>query len=105
EGFSELIYTATLDYNWGDFSARVDYRFRDDYIEGLGGDIESDEFYAAEYRLDAELAYRIRDGLTIFATGSNLTDQPQVSYQGYSQFVEDASYAGRKFTFGVEYGF
>lgn len=105
EGFSSELYTFTLDYALGDFSARVDYRYRGDYIEGLGDNIESDEFYAAEYRVDAEATYQLQKGLFLFATASNLTDEPQVSYQGYSQFVEDASFAGRKFTFGVEYNF
>lgn len=105
EGFSEILYTAALDYVWGDFKARVDYRYRDEYIEGLGDDIESDEFYDKEYRLDAEVSYRIRENLWVFVTGTNLTNEPQVSYQGYPGFVEDASYHGRKYTFGVELTF
>ncbi|MDQ8204136.1 TonB-dependent receptor [Pelagicoccus sp. SDUM812003] len=105
EGFSELLYTATLDYNLGNLSARIDYRFRDDYIEGLGDDIESDEFYAAEERVDAEVSYQVNEGVRLFATATNLTDRPQISYQGYAQFVEDASFAGRKFTFGAEFEF
>ena len=105
EGFSELLYTFTLDYAWGNLSARLDYTFRDDYIEGLGSDIESDEFYAAEDRVDAEVQYRFSDNLQAFLTGSNLTDEPQVSYQGYRPFVEDASFSGRKYTMGVRYEF
>jgi TonB-dependent receptor len=104
-GFSDKIYTATVDYAWSGFTARVDYRFRGDFIEGLGSDIESDEFFAEEYRVDAELAYRIRPGVFIYATGTNLTDQPQVSYQGFPPFVEDANIAGPKYTFGMEFGF
>ncbi len=105
EGFSEEIYTAMLEYNWGGFNARIDYRYRDDYIEGLGSDIESDEFYAAEERWDAELHYRFTEHLVLSATGVNLTDSPQISYQGYPQFVEDASYSGRKYSIGLRYDF
>jgi TonB-dependent receptor len=105
EGFSKYLYTATIDYNWGKWSARLDYRYRDDYIEGLGSDIESDEFYAAEERYDAELYYSLTDQFTLYATGTNLTANPQVSYSGYSRFVEDASYSGRKFIFGARYQF
>jgi TonB-dependent receptor len=105
EGFSKYLYTATLDYNWGKLSARLDYRYRDDYIEGLGSDIESDEFYAAEERFDAEVYYNFTDQFSLYATGTNLTDRPQVSYSGYSRFVEDASYSGRKFVFGARYEF
>ncbi|MDR2213580.1 MAG: TonB-dependent receptor, partial [Pseudomonadales bacterium] len=105
EGFSKYLYTATLDYNWGNFSARLDYRYRDDYIEGLGSDIESDEFYAAEERFDAELYYNFTGQFSLYATGMNLTNEPQVSYSGYSRFVEDASYSGRKFVIGARYEF
>jgi TonB-dependent receptor len=105
EGFSAYLFTGTLDYVWGNFSARVDYRYRDDYIEGLGDTIETDEYYAAEERVDAEIGYRVRKDLLLFANVTNFTKQPQVSYQGYPQFVEDASFAGRKYTFGVEYSF
>jgi len=105
EGFSDTILTLALDYDWKNFSARLDYHYRSDYIEGLGDDIESDEFYAAEYRVDYQMAYRLMENLELYMNVSNLTEEPQISYQGYSQFVEDASYSGRKFTFGAEYSF
>lgn len=105
EGFSDEIYTLALDYAWGGFSARVDYTFRSDYIEGLGGDIESDEFFGEVKRVDAEIAYEVRPGLILFATGSNITDEPLASYQGFSMFVEDASLPGPKYTFGAEFRF
>ncbi|MCB1120488.1 MAG: TonB-dependent receptor [Verrucomicrobiae bacterium] len=105
EGFSDEIYTLALDYAWSGFSARVDYTFRSDYIEGLGDDIESDEFFGEVKRVDAEIAYQIRPGFIIFATGANITDEPLVSYQGYPMFVEDASLPGPKYTFGAEFRF
>ena len=105
EGFSDFLATASLEYDWKGFNARLDYRTRSEYVEGLGDSIETDEFYASEYRLDAEIGYRLRDGLTLFATVTNLTDRGQISFAGYRRFVEDASYAGRKWTFGAEYSF
>ncbi|OFE13283.1 hypothetical protein PHACT_09150 [Pseudohongiella acticola] len=105
EGFSELLYTATLNYTWRNLDARVDYTYRDDYIEGLGSTIESDEFYAAEDRIDAEVHYSFSDRMRGFITATNLTDEPQVSYQGYPGFVEDTSFSGRKYTIGLRYDF
>lgn len=104
-GFSDVIYTATLDYAWSGFTLRADYRFRGDYIEGLGSDIESDEFFGQSERVDIEVAYRIRPGFFVYATGTNLTDVPLVSYQGFPMFVEDSSIPGPKYTFGVEFEF
>ncbi len=105
EGFSDTIFTGTLEYARGNFRGRIDYRYRSDYIEGLGDSIESDEYYAAEERVDAEISYQLRRGLTVFANVTNFTDRPQVSYSGYPFFVEDTSFAGRKYTFGLEYSF
>jgi TonB-dependent receptor len=104
EGFSPRLYTATVDYQWKSIQARVDYYFRDDYIEGLGSDIESDEFFGQEQRLDAEVHYWLPGRkLRLSATATNLTNEPQVSYQGYPSFVEDASFSGRKFQFNVRW--
>lgn len=104
-GFSEYLFTASLEYAWRNFVARADYRYRDDYVEGLGTNIESDEYFSAEEKVDAELGYQLREGLTLFVNGTNLTDRPQVSYQGFRPFVEDASISGRKYTVGLEYRF
>jgi len=104
-GFSKTLMTASLDYTGGGFSVRLDYRYRDDFVEGLGSSIESDEYFSAEERVDAEISYRIRKGLTVYVAGTNITNRPQVSYQGYPQFVEDASWAGAKYTVGLEYSF
>lgn len=104
-GFSDFLFTGTLEWAWNGFDIRADYIFRDDYVEGLGDSIESDEFYAAEQRVDLSASYTFGHGLRAFANVINLTDEPQVSYSGYPQFVEDASLSGRKFTFGLEYTF
>lgn len=104
-GFSKFMFTGTLEWAWKGFNVRGDYRFRDAYVEGLGDSIESDEFYDAEQRIDLEGSYTFASGLKTFATVTNLTDEAQVSYSGYSQFVEDANLTGRKFTFGLGYKF
>jgi TonB-dependent receptor len=104
-GFSPYLFTGSLEYARGRLRVRGDYRYRDDYVEGLGSDIESDEFYSAEERVDAEISFEIRKGLSVYASGTNLTNRPQVSYQGFKPFVEDASIAGRKYTVGLEYSF
>jgi len=104
-GFSKFLFTASLEWAWHGFEIRGDYIYRDDYVEGLGDSIESDEFYAAEQRVDVRAAYSFTKNLRLYAAVTNLTDEPQVSYSGYRQFVEDASLTGRKYRFGLEYKF
>lgn len=104
-GFSKFMFTSTVEWAWRGLNVRADYRYRDAYIEGLGDSIESDEFYDAEQRVDMEASYTFDNGVQLIATGTNLTDEAQVSYSGYSQFVEDANLTGRKFTFALGYKF
>jgi TonB-dependent receptor len=105
EGFSKYLLTTSLSWNWNRFGVRADYRYRDAYIEGLDADIDTDEWFSAREQVDAELSFRIRKGLNFFASGTNLTHRPQISYTGQKVFPEDISYSGRKFNFGLEYKF
>jgi TonB-dependent receptor len=105
EGFSKYLLSSSLSYAWGRFTARVDYRYRDSYIEGLDVSNDTDEWFSAREQVDAELTFRIRKNLSFFASGTNLTLRPQVSYTGEPEFPEDVSYSGRKYTFGLEYRF
>jgi len=104
-GFSKFLFTGTLSWAWHGFEIRGDYIFRDDYVEGLGDSIETDEFYAAEQRVDLQASYGFANGLRAYASVINLTDEAQLSYAGYRPFVEDVSLTGRKFTFGLQYSF
>ncbi len=104
-GFSDYLFTSSLSYAWGKFRARVDYRYRAEYIEGLDDSVDTDEWFAAREAVDAEIGYRFNQGLSFFAAGSNLTNRPQISYTGSKLFPEDISYNGRKYTFGLEYKF
>jgi TonB-dependent receptor len=105
EGFSDYLFTSSLEYAWAGLRARVDYRYRAAYIEGLDDSVDTDEWFSAREQVDAEISYRIRKGLSVFVTGTNLTHRPQISYTGSPKFPEDISYSGRKFSFGVDYSF
>lgn len=104
-GFSDFLLTGTLEWAWKGFNIRGDYITRSDYVEGLGSDIESDEFFGPEERLDLSASYKFGGGLRIFGSVINVTDESQFSYQGYESFAEDANLTGRKFTFGLGYTF
>ncbi len=104
-GFSDFLFTGTLEYNYAGFNIRGDYIYRSDYVEGLGDSIESDEFFGPEQRFDLAASYQFNNGLRLFANVINLTDQEQYSYQGFDPFVEDTNLTGRTFTFGAGYRF
>lgn len=104
-GFSDYIFTGSLSWAWGNFRARADYRYRSDYIEGLDATAIEDEWFSAREQVDAEFGYRFTKNLSLFASGTNLTHRPQVSYTGTRIYPEDVSYSGRKYSIGLEYRF
>ena len=104
-GFSDYLFTSSLSYAWGNFRARADYRFRSEYIESLEGSIIEDEWFSAREQVDAEVSYRLGKGMSLFASGTNLTHRPRVAYTGQKVYPEDVEYSGRKYTFGIEYKF
>lgn len=104
-GFSDFVFAGTLEWAWESIVLRADYIYRSDYVEGLGSDIESDEFFGPEERLDFSGSYTFPNGLELFGNVVNVTDEPQFSYQGFEPFVEDANIVGRTFNFGARYTF
>lgn len=104
-GFSDFLFTGTLEWAWKGFNLRGDYIYRKDYVQSLGDSPEDDDYYAAEQRVDLSASYSLRNGFKAKASVINLTNEAQAVYVGYRQFVKDANISGRKFTFSVEYAF
>ncbi|MES2695271.1 MAG: TonB-dependent receptor [Verrucomicrobiota bacterium] len=104
-GFSDYIFTSSLEYVQGKFRGSVSYRYRSDYLSALGSTRDSDDIFAAREQVDAEVSYRFARKLRLFASGDNLTQRPQVSYFAYPINVEDNSQFGWRATCGVEYSF
>lgn len=100
-----LPFPSSSTYAWGKFRARADYRFRSAYTEGLDNNTINDEWFSAREQVDAEIGYDLGKNLRLFATGTNLTHPPQVSYTGGPESPEDISSSVRKFSFGVDDSF
>ncbi len=82
-GFSDTIYYAALEYVRGKFRGQLSYRYRSDYLEGLDVDNTFDDYFGANDSLDWESSYQLTKSLKLFLNLNNLTDEPQISYQGY----------------------
>ncbi len=104
-GFSDCLFTSSLHYVWRNFRARVDYRYRADYIEGLDASAIEDEWFAAVSRSMPRWASGFERGSAFLPPAPTSPTGPQVSCTGTKVFPEDVSYSGRKYTFGAEYRF
>lgn len=108
-GLSEVVWNATLFYERGGFSARVNSRYRDGFVgevAGFGGartgsDIEE------ETLLDAQISYQFQrgalDGLTLLAQGYNLTDEPFQSVDAFWGLPTEYQSFGATYSIGFSW--
>jgi len=85
-GFSDKIYNAALEYAGGGFRARLSYTYRSDFLEGLDGNGPLfDDYFGAYESLNWESSYQLNRTTRLYFNVNNLTDEPQISYQGVNR--------------------
>ena len=106
-GFSDKIYNSALEYAGGGFRARLSYTFRSDFLEGLDGNEFFDDYFGAYESLNWESSYQLTRSTRLYLNVNNLTDEPQISYQGRGRpdNPEDYTTYGWRATVGVSLRF
>src|SRR5690606_22309058 len=76
------------------FSARVTYNWRDKYFTNVSG---GRDLWTMDYTsVDASVAYKINDHLTVALEGMNLLDEKYHSYSQVEQLTRGAYLSGRR---------
>jgi iron complex outermembrane receptor protein len=106
EGLAETSMNAVLYYENNDFSGRISYTQRDDFLlftSSLGGL----PIYNEEYtQIDASLSYDFGDsGFAVTLEGINLNDEAVVTFAGDTSRLISYRNFGRRFALGVRYKF
>ncbi|MCD7098543.1 TonB-dependent receptor [Stenotrophomonas sp. MMGLT7] len=107
-GLSKNSYNATLFYEGRQFSGRVSYTHRDDYLTQVpateaGFDVHG---MKAINTVDASLSWKIDDRLELSLEGINLTNEASDEWVGSAwQLPLQYSETGRQFLLGVRYKF
>ncbi|WP_265561661.1 TonB-dependent receptor [Sphingomicrobium arenosum] len=111
-GLSEWVVNGTAYYEKNGIQARVSARYRSEFLAEVSGLSLSRDFDIAEAELllDAQIGYEFQpgsslEGLSILATGSNLTNEPFVTYRNEEYLVRDYNNYGRTFSVGFNYRF
>ncbi|MDP3071847.1 MAG: TonB-dependent receptor [Opitutaceae bacterium] len=81
-GFSDKIYNAALEYAGAGLRARLSYTYRSDFLEGLDANEFFDDYFEAYESLNWESSYQLDRRTRLFLNVNNITDEPQISYQG-----------------------
>lgn len=99
EGLSENSYNLVGMYEWGDWSFRLAYNWRDDYLRTTSGNgTQNLPIYNKDYgQLDASLNWRINDNFSLRLDGVNLTDSRTDTYQGFKNRHRDSFLGDRRY--------
>ena len=112
-GLSDTVANLTLYYENNNFSARVNGRYRDDFLGEVSGfgDGRNLRLVKEETIVDAQIGWTFTgdnwtNGLTIYAQGFNLTDEPFVTFnKGDARQVIDYQRYGKSYLVGATYHF
>jgi iron complex outermembrane receptor protein len=111
-GLSKWVVNSTLYYEKYGFNARVSGRYRSEFLAEVSGlSLKRDLVSAkSEFLVDAQLGYEFRSGpltgLSILASGYNLTNEPFVTYQNDDERqIRDHQNYGRNYMLGFSYKF
>ena len=78
---AENTYNAMLGYEKGGLSLRLTAAYRDEYLDELGSDAETDRFVKDHLQIDASAKYRFTDRVQGFVEFVNMGDEPYVAFQ------------------------
>jgi phosphoribosylformimino-5-aminoimidazole carboxamide ribotide isomerase len=104
-GLSPRVWSATAYYSYDDkFEARINARFRDDYVnEQVAIGEEQQAYFAEETIYSAQASYNYSENLQFFVSADNLTDEANRSYFAQQERTGTIQWFGRTIYFGVNY--
>lgn len=102
-GQADNIANFSVLYQQGGFEGRLAWRYRDETLASLGGDVTQDRYRDSYEQMDLKFGYRFRNGLYLFADVWNLTDEVPEVVQGEAGRLFSVEETGRWYTFGLQW--
>lgn len=103
-GLSEDVWSATAFYDYERFSAYVNMRYRDRFIQKIPVPGQPQPAQSLDYTtVDAQVSYTFDNGISVVLSGNNLTDEPARVEYGVGGLLGEYRIFGRQYYFGVNY--
>lgn len=99
EGLSKHSYNLVGMYEYGDWSVRIAYNWRDDYLVTTSGNGTGNlPIYNEDYgQLDASINWALNDNLSLRFDAVNITDSRNNTYQGFASRYRDSYLGDRRY--------
>tara|TARA_R110002167_G_scaffold70596_1_gene199283 strand:+ start:353 stop:3079 length:2727 start_codon:yes stop_codon:yes gene_type:complete len=104
EGLSNS-YNLIAFYDANDIQLRIAYNWRDEFLQSALGNQSQPEMVEAYGQLDLSASYDITEKVTIFAEGTNVTNENTRSFSIYQERYLDYTDTGARFSIGVRANF
>jgi phosphoribosylformimino-5-aminoimidazole carboxamide ribotide isomerase len=103
-GLSENVWSATVFYDYEAFSAHVNVRYRDEFIQsyalvGGGVPVQSLDYTT----VDAQMSYAFDNGLSVVLAGNNLTNEAAILEYNVPGLLGEYREFGRQYYLGVNF--
>lgn len=100
---SDKLASVQLYYEKYNFSARVAYAYRSEYLVELGDDPEEDLYFDSVGSLSVKVGYKVTPKVEVFAEGNNLNNATDRYYYGDRSRLAEAEIFGTSYRFGISY--
>ncbi|EKE80938.1 TonB-dependent receptor [Idiomarina xiamenensis] len=91
-----------IGFERGNFSTRLSWTYRDEYLEEVGDDSRYDIYVAPHKQLDLTASYRFSKAFELVAEITNINDAPLELYQGSKDYTLQWEEYGPTFSLGVK---
>jgi iron complex outermembrane recepter protein len=103
-GLSENVWSATVFWDIGSFSAHVNTRYRDKFIQKIPIPGSEQPTQSLDYTtVDAQVSYAFENGVSVVFSGNNLTNEASKIEYGISGLLGEYREFGRQYYLGVNY--
>jgi phosphoribosylformimino-5-aminoimidazole carboxamide ribotide isomerase len=103
-GLSENVWSTTVFYDYDNFSAHVNVRYRDEFIQRIAIAGGQQPAQSLDYTtVDAQLSYAFENGISLIVSGNNLTNEESVIEYGVPGLLGEYREFGRQYYLGINY--
>jgi phosphoribosylformimino-5-aminoimidazole carboxamide ribotide isomerase len=103
-GLSENVWSTTVFWDIDRFSAHVNMRYRDEFIQKIPVPGQPQPAQSLDYTtVDAQVSYAFDNGISVVFSGNNLTDEPARIEYGVSGLLGEYRTFGRQYYLGINY--
>jgi outer membrane receptor protein involved in Fe transport len=100
-GQSDQVYNVVPYYQRGPLELRFAWAYQSDYLIEVGDEPFEDRYFDNRATIDVSGRYAVTPRVTLFAQARNVTDEPEVGYQGIRSRYDVHTVTGRSFSFGL----